>query len=347
MKVLRVTFLSGADRSAQVMAATLFLQELQNKGLRCSAEDGKTLDIVVSEPREILEVGNILTKRTDLEWEVVGPRCPDHGSYTTSAYQRDYGEIWKCFGGGREGCRHQVVANDFLSMTRFLSLRNNKPVPITKKEEEEKPSEEVVDALLYVYRNLVHTPRNWRQFGDASKAAYALQNGVPVAFEAVPEQLDKLEEVVWRAKGRNPAEGMKFIVQIAPQAHVLPAPVLEMAKSLRGLTKKIDVAMPVNPMWGPSPAGEVRRLLGLKESLQKQISELRAKLDEVTSERNDIEKAGKLLVCDHEALTKAADKLLRTVAGLNLQDQSLGDQREVREALHAVMKALRNGEEPR
>jgi hypothetical protein len=346
MRVLRVTFLDWASHEAQVLAAALFLQELQQAGLRCSAEDGKTLDIVVDNPDEAVAVSSVLTKRMDLEWEVVGPKCPEHGSYTTSAWDRNYGEIWKCF---TRACRHLSQCSDFLTMTKFRGLRSAAlELPVGK----EKPTEEVdpahAEALLYVYRHLVHTPRNWRQFGDASKAAYALQNGIPVAFEATPEDVDKLEEVAYRAKGRTPYKGMKFIVQVAPQEHVLPPSVLEMAKSLRGMVKnvKLNVERPVNPMWGPSPVSEVRRLLGLKESLQKQIADLRAMLEEVTSSKNDIEKAGKRLAEEHESVAKASDKLLRVVAGMNLQDQPLSVQREVREAVHAIMKALK-GEEPR
>lgn len=49
----------------------------------------------------------------------------------------------------------------------------------------------------------------------------------------------------------------------------------------------------------------------------------------------------------NKELKNTADKLVRVVAGLNLQDHPITTQREVREALSAVMKVLKNGQEPR
>lgn len=49
----------------------------------------------------------------------------------------------------------------------------------------------------------------------------------------------------------------------------------------------------------------------------------------------------------NKELKSTADKLVRVVAGLNLQDQSISTQREVREALTAMMKVLKDGQELR
>lgn len=73
------------------------------------------------------------------------------------------------------------------------------------------------------------------------------------------------------------------------------------------------------------------------DELERENLDLRGKL-RVTGDRLTI-KSRK--VSDIKELRRTADLLVRTVAGMNLQDQPLSVQREVKEALLAAMKALK------
>lgn len=268
--ILLVSFRRSTDAKATARAIVDLSTKLNASGVSneiggIDTPHSVTMSIHINNQNDALVTCELLRKLDTegiLQWEVAGPPCPDHHTLTTSAYDRRYGEMWKCF---HARCRFEkpVSMDSYITMTGLLGLRRSNetvtgrmsvclPPDPRRKEEPVQDAEGILSsfdyagfeqALLYTYQHLVETPRNHRQFDDIFKAAKALQSGVPVAFEATPEGTDLLDEAVCRARSRNMAEG-RFVVQYQPMAHVAPNDVLSMARGLKAQVAKVNAVKP-------------------------------------------------------------------------------------------------------
>jgi len=137
----------------------------------------------------------------------------------------------------------------------------------------------------------------------------------------------------------------------------MPDPVLQNARELRKAEKTLPVYPPISTgvaavnrfyeslkksriamMYGGQEVAkkiegemlaDVAKAEQEKAKLIQQISELNKKLEEASQNKADLAE-----------LLKGTDRLLRAVAGINYQDHTVAEQREIRDSVRAVMAAI-------
>lgn len=148
--------------------------------------------------------------------------------------------------------------------------------------------------------------------------------------------------------GSNTITSRSILGKVSPMPHVMPAPaVLNMAKEIRDAVKNRPYSAPISAaqtqaavnrfseklkecqmamMYGGQ---EVSKAAQEKAELLQQITELNKKLEEASKNKADLTE-----------LLKETDRLLRAVAGINYQDHTVAEQREIRDSVRAVMAAI-------
>jgi len=212
---------------------------------------------------------------------------------------------------------------------------------------------DINDRSLVVLRKALAVTDGWEVVGPCCEKCGSYTISVSSTWKCVQRGCDYSKSVV----GSATITSRGILGKTLPMPHVMPDPVLQNARELRKAEKTLPVYPPISTgvaavnrfyeslkksriamMYGGQEVAkkiegemlaDVAKAEQEKAKLIQQISELNKKLEEASQNKADLAE-----------LLKGTDRLLRAVAGINYQDHTVAEQREIRDSVRAVMAAI-------